>query len=70
MPRAGIKDVTGLENFLALTKLDLSYNELPIFTLSFTFHDKLQPSHLQTLSLDGNMLTTLDVSDESRFSLP
>ncbi len=59
----GIKDVTGLENFLALTKLDLSYNELPIFTLSFTFHDKLQPSHLQTLSLDGNMLTTLDVSD-------
>jgi uncharacterized protein YjbI with pentapeptide repeats len=58
----GISDLTGLENFTALTKLDLSSNALQIFTLSFTSGGQPTPSRLQTLNLDNNSLTTLDVA--------
>ena len=61
-PGRGITDLTGLETFISLTKLDLSFNGLPIFTLSFTADNKPAPSNLQSLSLDSNQLTTLDAT--------
>lgn len=61
-PGLGISDLTGLEAFIALTKLDLSGNKLPIFTLSFTSGGKPAPSKLQSLDLSNNQITTLDVT--------
>jgi len=61
-PGRGIVDLTGLETFISLTKLDLSSNALPIFTLSFTAGGQPAKSQLRTLSLDNNALTTLDVT--------
>jgi uncharacterized protein YjbI with pentapeptide repeats len=58
-----IKDISGLENFISLVKLDLSSNALPIFTLAFTSGGKPAPSNLRTLALDNNALTTLDLSN-------
>jgi uncharacterized protein YjbI with pentapeptide repeats len=60
-PGRGIYDLTGLENFIALTKLDLSNNQLTIFTLSFVSGGKSAPSNLQTLDVSNNQLTTLDL---------
>ncbi len=61
-PGRSISDLTGLEAFISLTKLDLSSNSLPIFTLSFTADGQPAKSQLRTLSLDNNALTTLDVT--------
>lgn len=58
----GITDLGGLENFISLTKLDLRSNSLTIFTLAFTAGGNPAPSQLQTLSLDDNKLTTLDLT--------
>jgi uncharacterized protein YjbI with pentapeptide repeats len=60
-PGRGIYDLTGLENFIALTKLDLSNNQLTIFTLSFVSGGKPAPSNLQTLDVSNNQLATLDL---------
>jgi Leucine-rich repeat (LRR) protein len=60
-PGRGITDLGGLENFISLTKLDLRSNALAIFTLAFTAGGNPAPSQLQTLSLDNNQLTTLDL---------
>jgi uncharacterized protein YjbI with pentapeptide repeats len=61
-PGRGITDLDGLENFILLTKLDLRSNALTIFSLAFTADGKPAPSQLQTLSLDDNKLTTLDLT--------
>lgn len=61
-PGRQITDIGGLENFISLTKLDLRSNALTIFTLAFTAGGKPAPSQLQTLSLDNNQLTTLDLT--------
>ena len=46
-PGRGIADLTGLEAFISLTKLDLSDNKLGIFTLTFTANGEPVPSRLQ-----------------------
>ena len=61
-PGRQITDIGGLENFISLTKLDLRSNALTIFTLAFTAGGKPAPSQLQSLSLDNNQLTTLDLT--------
>jgi len=61
-PGRGIVDLTGLEAFIALSKLDLSANQLSIFTLNFVAGGKPAPSKLQTLDVSGNRLTTLDLT--------
>jgi uncharacterized protein YjbI with pentapeptide repeats len=58
----GITDLGGLENFISMTKLDLSANKLPTFTLAFTSGGQPVKSRLRTLALDSNALTTLDVT--------
>lgn len=61
-PGRGITDIGGLEAFISLTKLDLSGNQLPIFTLRFTANGSPVTSRLQSLDLSDNQLTTLDLS--------
>jgi uncharacterized protein YjbI with pentapeptide repeats len=61
-PGRGIADITGLEAFISLAKLDLSSNALPIFTLAFTSNGNQVPSKLQTLNLSNNQITTLDLT--------
>lgn len=58
----GIADIGGLESFISLTKLDLSGNQLPTFTLQFIAGGSPAPSQLQSLDLSSNQLTTLDLS--------
>ncbi|MDD5266973.1 MAG: pentapeptide repeat-containing protein [Methylococcales bacterium] len=53
-PGLGITDLTGLEKFTNLVKLDLTANKLTQFSLPLTT--------IQTLRLENNQLTTLDVS--------
>jgi uncharacterized protein YjbI with pentapeptide repeats len=53
-PGLGISDLTGLEKFTNLIKLDLTANKLVQFSLPLTT--------IQTLKLGNNQLTTLDLS--------
>ncbi|MGR8981399.1 MAG: pentapeptide repeat-containing protein [Gammaproteobacteria bacterium] len=53
-PGLGISDLTGLENFTSLVKLDLTDNKLIQFSLPL--------ATIQTLKLGNNRLTTLDLS--------
>jgi len=50
-----VSDVTGLENFVNITELNLKYNELDSFSITSLLN-------LQNLNLDYNDLTTLDLS--------
>jgi Leucine-rich repeat (LRR) protein len=61
-PGAGVSDLTGLEAFTALSKLNLNGNQLAIFTLRFTSGGKPAPSNLQTLDISNNQVTTLDAT--------
>jgi len=61
-PGRGIADIGGLEAFISLTKLDLSGNRLPTFTLQFSAGGTPVKSRLQSLHLSDNQLTTLDLS--------
>jgi uncharacterized protein YjbI with pentapeptide repeats len=61
-PGQKISDLTGLENFISLTKLDLESNALAGFTLSFQSGGKQVPSNLQTLHLGNNQLTSLNLN--------
>jgi hypothetical protein len=54
----GIFDLTGIEDFTALTYLDCSYNQFTIFDVS-------QNTALTTLYCHSNQLTTLDVSQNT-----
>lgn len=65
-PGLGITDLTGLQAFTALSKLDLSGNKLAIFTLSFSAGGTPTPSNLQTLDLSNNLLTTLDATTHAK----
>lgn len=65
-PSRGIADMTGLETFVALSKLDLSGNKLTIFTLSFSSGGQPVPSNLQTLDLSNNQITTLDATGHAK----
>jgi uncharacterized protein YjbI with pentapeptide repeats len=63
-PFQGISDITGLENFTSLTKLDLSGNQLTSFTLDF---GRSVNSQLQSLDISNNtQLKTLDLRAHSR----
>jgi len=57
-----IADLTGLETFINLTKLDLSGNALPIFTLSFSNDGNPVASKLQSLNVSSNRIATLDLT--------
>lgn len=61
-PGRGIADVSGLQAFISLTKLNLGDNKLPTFTLGFTASGQPVPSRLQSLDVSNNQLTTLDLS--------
>jgi uncharacterized protein YjbI with pentapeptide repeats len=65
-PGRGIADLTGLETFIALAKLDLSGNALPIFTLTFSADGNSSPSNLQSLDLSNNKITTLDLASHPK----
>ena len=65
-PGLGISDLTGLEAFIALSKLNLNGNKLAIFTLRFTSGGKSAPSNLQTLDISNNQLTTLDATSHPK----
>lgn len=59
----GISNITGLEKFLSLHSLDLGYNQLADFKL--TFQDgkgNTVPSQLTKLVLSGNKLTNLSLA--------
>jgi uncharacterized protein YjbI with pentapeptide repeats len=62
-PGRNISDLTGLEAFSGLVKLDLSDNDLSIFFLKFQVKGQDSVSKLRTLDLNNNRLTTLDVTD-------
>ncbi|BDV40333.1 hypothetical protein DSM21852_35860 [Methylocystis bryophila] len=62
-PNLGISDLGGLENFISLTRLNLSGNELTFFNLSFVSGGSTVASNLQSLDLSGNKLTTLDLTN-------
>ncbi len=62
-PGRGIGDLTGLEAFIALTKLDLSGNALKIFNLAFVAGGQSVPSRLASLNVSDNQLTTLDLTN-------
>lgn len=65
-PGRGIADLTGLETFISLTKLDLNGNKLPIFTLAFVSGGQPAPSNLQALDVGNNQLTSLDLTGHPR----
>lgn len=67
-PGKNITDLTGLEQFISLSKLDLSNNDLTIFTLAFMSGGSRTTGNLQSLDLSGNKLTTLDVSAHPKLS--
>lgn len=54
-PGRGITDLTGLENFTSLTRLDLTANQLTQFSFSF--------QSLETLEISDNKLNLLDLSN-------
>lgn len=64
-PNLGIFDLTGLENFISLTRLNLSGNALAFFNLTFKSGGATVPSKLQSLDVSGNQLTTLDLTDHA-----
>jgi Leucine-rich repeat (LRR) protein len=61
-PGRGIADLTGLEAFIGLRRLDLGNNKLTIFTLRFSAGGKTAPSKLQSLDVSNNQITTLDLT--------
>src|SRR5260370_4327317 len=65
-PYQGIADLTGLEQFTSLTKLDLSGNQLTSFTLSFGSSVK---SQMHNLDVSNNQLTTLDLRNHPKIML-
>ncbi|MFQ6600295.1 leucine-rich repeat domain-containing protein [Flavobacterium sp. C3NV] len=55
LSNTNIKDITGIENFTALTTLDLSNNQITTLDLS-------KNVLLETLNVSSNQITTLDLS--------
>ena len=58
LPNKGISDLTGIEDFVALTSLNCRVNNL-------TALDVTQNTLLKTLTSDGNSLTSIDLSNNT-----
>ncbi|CAL2082445.1 conserved hypothetical protein [Tenacibaculum sp. 190524A05c] len=58
LPNRGISDLTGIEDFVALTSLNCRVNNL-------TALDVTQNTLLKTLTADGNSITSIDLSNNT-----